>query len=294
MRVDDMELQRLGQGGEPPASLEARAGAFLHAARATTGLAESEIRAIERQLGQPGRARPSLLVPALVGLTVLLVTGTVMAVIGGWRPRLSKLGSGDPPFDSQSVARARTRVRTEVTPMALPAPAAPAEERPAAVFVQPPLRREPAPHRISRVEIPPPAAPAPNEAPTPEGALSVEARSLANALARWRRDAKAEQALALLAEHDHRFPHGALGIESRVARAEILLGLSRRAQALAVLDSLTLSSLPRARELETLRGELRAQFGRCTEARADLARVMSITEGDDLGKRAARALATCP
>ena len=117
---------------------------------------------------------------------------------------------------------------------------------------------------------------------------------MADALARWRHDGKAEAALALLTVHERRYPQGALSGEARVARAEILLALSRKEQALAVLDSLTLTSLPRARELATLRGELRAQAGRCQDARADLARVLSNTATDDLGKRASRALAVCP
>jgi hypothetical protein len=79
-----------------------------------------------------------------------------------------------------------------------------------------------------------------------------------------------------------------------VARAEILLTLGRRDQALSVLDRLALAGLPRARELKTLRGTLRAQAGRCREARVDLSAVMAITPADDLSKRAARALATCP
>lgn len=290
MRVDQMEVQRLGEGGEHPDSLEAKAGSFLHQARSITGLAESEIRAIERQLGRPRRARPPLLVPALIALAVLLLTGTVMAVMGVWRPRLPSLSNKEELTGSHAVAPAKPRVRPVVTPLTALPPVAPTVDRPVAV----PSQREPVPHRISRVEPPPPVAATPVEAPPPEGALSVEARSLADALARWRRDGKAEQALALLADHDRRFPRGALGIESRVAQAEILLGLARKAQALAVLDSLTLGSLPRARELATLRGELRAQVGRCPEARVDLARVLSITENDDLGKRAARALATCP
>jgi hypothetical protein len=117
---------------------------------------------------------------------------------------------------------------------------------------------------------------------------------LANALARWRRDGQGEAALALLIAHERRFPRGGLSIESRIARAEILLALDRRNQALAVFDSLTLTNLPRARELETLRGELRAQDGRCQEARADLARVLAGGGADDLSRRAARAMASCP
>lgn len=124
--------------------------------------------------------------------------------------------------------------------------------------------------------------------------LGVEARSLADALERWRRDGNGEAALTLLAGHERRYPRGALWVETRVARAEILLSLSRNPEALAALDSLSLANLPRARELSTLRGELRAQAGRCAEARVDLARVLSSTETDELGKRARRALSSCP
>jgi len=126
-----------------------------------------------------------------------------------------------------------------------------------------------------------------------ENALSAEARSLSAALARWRRDGNAQAALALLVAHERRFTHGALSVESKVARAEILLALARRDQALVVLDSLALAGLPRARELETIRGELRAQHGRCQDARADLARVSAGVD-DELSKRAARAMAGCP
>lgn len=292
MRDDPMELQRLGEGGEHPASLEARAGAFLREARVLNGLRETEIRAIERQLGRKRRARP-VLVPALAALAVLLVTGTVMAVMGVWRPFLPTLGGDEASSVTRPAARARPRARPSVTPLTPPVPV-PTLESPVVEVDPTPAQREPASRRIARVEPQPAPAPAVREAIPPEGALSVEARSLADALARWRRDGKAEQALALLAEHDGRFPRGALGIEAKVARAEILLGLARKAQALAVLDSLTLASLPRARELRTLRGELRAQSGRCGEARVDLEPVLSIGRNDELGRRAARALASCP
>jgi hypothetical protein len=117
---------------------------------------------------------------------------------------------------------------------------------------------------------------------------------LADALARWRRDGNAEAALALLGAHEHHFVNGALSVEAKVARAEILLVLGRSDQALVVLDSLSVASLPRARELQTLRGELRSQAGRCREARADLSRVVIDTTADDLGRRASLALAKCP
>jgi predicted Zn-dependent protease len=126
----------------------------------------------------------------------------------------------------------------------------------------------------------------------------VEARSLADALARWRRDGNAEAALAHLHEHDRRFPGGALSVESKVARAEILLTVGRRPEALTTLDTLELRRLPRARELETIRGELRIQAGRCADARADFAHVLQGAPrgraSDDFDARASRALTKCP
>ncbi|HEX7505767.1 MAG TPA: hypothetical protein VF550_03275, partial [Polyangia bacterium] len=76
--------------------------------------------------------------------------------------------------------------------------------------------------------------------------------------------------------------------------AEILLALGRGSQALVVLDSLNLAQLPRARELQTIRGELRGQLGRCQESREDLSLVVLTTSVDELGQRAIRAIVKCP
>lgn len=138
--------------------------------------------------------------------------------------------------------------------------------------------------------------PAPSARPVTAqpSAAGAEARSLSEVLERWRRQGRAEAALTLLDEHDRRFPRGLLHVESRVARAEILLALGRTLPALGVLDGLSLSGLPRARELETLRGDLRAQAGRCGDARVDLNAVLARGREDELGRRAARALRFCP
>jgi len=146
---------------------------------------------------------------------------------------------------------------------------------------------------------PSPSSVTTRRAASSEGAVvpqapSSEARSLADALALWRRDGNADAALAMLAVHDRRYPRGVFAVESKIARAEILLALGRRPEALAVLDSLTLQGLPRARELETIRGELRVDAGRCPGARVDLADVLRGTSDDEFRKRASRALAQCP
>lgn len=150
----------------------------------------------------------------------------------------------------------------------------------------------------SSPEVPPalgagPAASPPALAVAPKPS-SGEARSLAEALSRWRRGGDAEAALGLLGVHDRRYPHGSFAVESKVARAEILLAIGRRDEALTVLDSLSLTGLPRGRELRLIRGELRVRAGRCRDGRADLSDVLAGTTGDELARRASLALAACP
>ena len=251
-----------------------------------------------------------------------------MAVVGGWRPRLPRFGAKS--VVPTSVARPLQRPVAKASHSLDHAPRA-LEERameektpsmPLPVREQPPLP-EPRSGRpesakpSARMEVRPapaegaatvdrlpihrePSAPA--ERPTPiaqvempgQGGASSEARSLSEALASWRRNDDAEGALALLEAHESRFAHGAFAVEAKVARAEILLSLGRRPQALLVLDSLSLAALPRARELQTVRGELRSQAGRCQEAREDLSRVLTENGSDELGQRASRAFTKCP
>lgn len=304
MQADDRRLRRLGRGGEGQSPIEERAGLFLAQASDTLGLRDVEIAAIERRLlrCERTRRRPWLW-PVTAALAVLLLAGSVSALVGGWRPRLPFLKAA--PAAAPGLPKASHPATPRRAGRASAAPSDNLAAVPSAIHDGPDERPPapspaPSPHsvvarRVAHLEPPPAPVPAaPAEAPPVEGALSVEARSLADALARWRRDGDAQAALALLAAHDRRFPHGALGVESKVARAEILLALERRGQALAVLDALVLQGLPRARELATLRGELRAQAGRCREARADLRGVLKDRAGDDLGRRASLALATCP
>jgi hypothetical protein len=286
MQAEHEEMRRLGEGGEHPSSLEAKAGALLREARLLDGLGDADIAAVERRLRPrecAGR-RPRLL-PVLAALAVLCAAGMALGLVQGWRPRLPFIDDDARPSSPPAPAPAKVRAGGDRAMIpALGEPQTAPLEAPATVLdprPQPPPRR-------ARVES------LPATGAQVEGALSVEARSLADALLRWRHDGQAEAALSLLTAHEQRFPRGALAVEARVARAEILLALARREQALAVLDSLSMANLPRGRELETLRGELRAQAGRCPDARADLARVLSSTGADELGQRARRALATCP
>jgi hypothetical protein len=301
MRANDMTMKRLGQGGESPSSLEARAGAFLDQARDTVGLTDAEVGAIERRLVRKHRAGDVIRFwPAFAAAAVLLVGGSVMALVGPWRPRLPFVGGAADTSPSKPAGPRPKLAPSHVATVAEPTSAVPEPAR-AQAAAEAPLGPEPAvePHvpsrRASRQESPSSVPPSSlHESGPKDSPLSAEARSLADALARWRRDKKGEAALKLLDAHDRRFAQGALSVESRVARAEILLALARRDQALAVLDSLGLAQLPRAREMETVRGELRAEAGRYREARVDLQHVLQSTPSDELGRRAKAALGRCP
>ena len=128
----------------------------------------------------------------------------------------------------------------------------------------------------------------------PDDPLAAESRSFSVALGAWHRDHDAIAALAALDEHERRFPRGQIQVEVRVLRAEILLKEGREREALTVLDEIPLAGLPRGRELQTVRGELRVKFLRCAEGRRDLGEVVTMDAADVLGVRAARAISLCP
>lgn len=140
------------------------------------------------------------------------------------------------------------------------------------------------------------ASPQPSTLPTPltEDPLVTESRSFASVIVLWHRNRNAASALALLDEHDQRYPLGHMRAEAHILRAELYLFQGRKAETLSILDGMSLFGLPRARELQTVRGELRVQAARCTEARADLDLVLAKDRTDSLAQRATRALSHCP
>jgi hypothetical protein len=142
--------------------------------------------------------------------------------------------------------------------------------------------------------VPSAASQATAPAAPPEDPIAAENRSFMAALARWHRDHKAADALAMLELHEQRFPHGQMRLEARLLRAEILLQQAREREALALLDGVTLTGLPRGRELLTVRGELRIKHGRCADGRSDLGDVLAKGSTDSLGRRAAAAILLCP
>jgi hypothetical protein len=124
--------------------------------------------------------------------------------------------------------------------------------------------------------------------------IVAESRSFASALERWHRDHDAAAALVALDAHARRFPSGQLGLEARLLRVEILLASGRDGDALALLDHMAIAGVPRARELRTVRGELRIKLGRCADGKADLKAVLGASTADPLAERARRAIAACP
>jgi TolA-binding protein len=136
-------------------------------------------------------------------------------------------------------------------PNVVPAPAPPAAAMPSA----PPAPPAPAP-----------PAEAPPSTPSP---IAVEQALLGRAMKALRVGHDLEGALALLAEHEQRFPDGALASEATMLRVEALLGLGRKTEALSVLDRMSLATSPNRDEQFVLRGELRGAAGRWREARAD-------------------------
>jgi predicted negative regulator of RcsB-dependent stress response len=124
--------------------------------------------------------------------------------------------------------------------------------------------------------------------------ILAESQSFSKALAQWHRDHDATAALAALEAHKRLFSGGQMQLEARLLRAEILLQQGREPEGLALLDSLQLPGLPRGRELQTVRGELRIKYGRCAEARRDLDYVLAKGTTDALARRAARAISLCP
>jgi hypothetical protein len=138
--------------------------------------------------------------------------------------------------------------------------------------IERPLPTEPAPAHVEPAKVP---SPVPVE-PSP---LARESALLTDALKRLHQSHDPRGALALLDDYAHRFPAGALANEGRIARLDALLALGKRGEALHVIESIDLSGVPRAGELTTLRGELRAEAGRCREAIADFDHVLGKSEG---------------
>jgi len=304
---------------------------FLHQARDLRGLQPSQVERIERRLHErKGRARRMALWPALAALALVLAAGATLAVAQRGLRSLPLIGAlfAPPSVPTAGATKPEKRRRPAVQKSlaedrSAPVPSAPSiAPRPAPVpepapiveigpaeaveLPTPPVRqavtrprslalRAPlaSPEGVRLVEAP--EAPAPTlSAAKEENPIVAESHSLASVIEPWHRIHNAGAALALLDAHEQRYPNGHMGLETRVLRAEIYLAQGSETEALAVLDSLVLSGIPRVRELQTVRGELRIKAGRCPEGKLDLGDVLEKSVADSLAKRAAQALHHCP
>jgi hypothetical protein len=135
-------------------------------------------------------------------------------------------------------------------------------------------------------------APAPTAPPSPERGGAGSAL-LGQALVTLRRERDPGGALALLDQYLAEFPDGALVPEVTATRVEALLARGDAAAALRALDALPSPLAPLDRRLRALRGELRAQAGRCGEATRDFSEVLHAAPADAVDERALRGRAAC-
>jgi hypothetical protein len=106
------------------------------------------------------------------------------------------------------------------------------------------------------------AANAANTAPNAQDLLGQAMRSL-------RREHEPAAALDILARHTALFPQSPLSGERTQLEIEALLALKRNPEALLRLDAMELGRIPLGAERLVVRGELRCQARRWSEAAAD-------------------------
>lgn len=125
------------------------------------------------------------------------------------------------------------------------------------------------------------------------GDVPGDQQLIANALLKLRHEHDPVAALRALDEYDRRYPGGVLAIEAALARVDALLALGRTRDALTALDGVSFfSGVLRAEELQTLRGELRAENDRCVGAVADFDVIIARAR-PDLRERALFGRAGC-
>jgi hypothetical protein len=281
-------------------SAEDAIGGSLRRIRTAT---EPSAAATARWARQAMAASPRPSAPARIWSFAIIATilggASVVAARVAWRAvvqRAPAKGAESAPATAARKHRATVALR-ESTPAAIEAPpgeAPPADELlPAAPTASPPLLpamkslpaapKAPAPPLLPAMKSLPaaPKAPAPppesvspvfEPAPLPAGTLNVppgEALLVTRAFRRMRNEGDARGALEALDERDRRFPSGALGTESALARVEALLRLGRGDDALPILMGIDNPRAGLTPDVRVTRAELLARAKRCAEAQAD-------------------------
>jgi TolA-binding protein len=195
-------------------------------------------------------------------------------------------------FGSREVPEGQT-VSNQAAPSQAPPPVQPVSAPAAPTIAMPVEKRK----RVAMPILPdePPDEPIHTQ-PTTQApaarapsALAQETASLERAVKALRHDHDAATALRAIDDHLHTFPNGQLHSEAELTRVEALLHLGRKSEALVTLEKIPLQHAPR--ELTVIRGELRAEAGRCKEAVRDFA--SAVDGSDELAERALVGRADC-
>ncbi|HEX9294677.1 MAG TPA: hypothetical protein VF881_02550 [Polyangiaceae bacterium] len=296
--------RRFVEGGAGD-SLDEKIGVCLRHVIGLAGLPDAHVKAIGRRLAFPARraSRPRLYY-AVLAIIVALCAGSAAAVVRLGRWPLVRWRA--PPAESGVAVPAHELERGPSIPtMPLePAPEQPiAQEVPSSIRAAdetlPPATRS-LPKRpsigspSSTLSSSTPPSPGETSSSTAESAstLGAEARLLRRAIESLRSEANPRLTLALLDEHRQSFPDGRLRANADLLRIDALLALGRRAEALALLQRLSLDDGPRTEELLVTRGELRASSD-CASAVRDFSNALARPLSNKWAERALRGRVVC-
>jgi len=300
-------------------TVEGAVGATLRRVRQATLPSEAALARVARRRrasawGRRSRVRTAAWRLALAAAALIMVTGgAVTAARLIWRrihvaaaPTEAPMATAPAGGSARGHVHGRRAVEAPPSPpLAADAPeetpapaaagaiAAPGEAPTASVVPAPAFPAEPAANAG-------PIAPVPRgadvrRAPAPRGPAAArgEAELLAGVFRELRSGGDARAALRALDVHDRRFPAGPLRGEARIARAEALIALDRRAEALPLLDELGDGDGALTRNVRLTRAELRAQAGLCAGAARDFDALLAAGERDAAGARALYGRASC-
>jgi hypothetical protein len=291
-----------------------RAISLFQAARAEeypVKVSFAEIRAAIRTRRRPGfgvgRVR-LVLAGAALAMCPVLALGAVGVSLGWWtlprgpdhrEPVAARARSSR--FVQRHAGGARAKAPVEAPDLA-PAPAEPPAPVPPpadalgfAPAPPPPTPPVPAPPQPAVQATPRPRRHATAQAADAAPAAASEVTLVHDALERLRGDNDAAAAMALLDEHDRRFPNGLLRDEAAVTRIEAWLALGRADEALTALERAPARLLDSSPRLQVARGELRAARGHCQAALADFAAAAAraTSAGSDIQRRIERGRLAC-
>jgi hypothetical protein len=301
---------------------ENRIGAAFRRVRQATEPSAVALDRLARRIDRPSRSTTTtaqlIWRVALATALVMAMGGAVGAALKKWRHATT--ASGQAPTSDSTVAPSRNaharrgqRVATAMGDSSVATTASTAESTTAPLVTTPPVPEiaelpsaKPAAtanaYRSIHPSVHPSVHPSSGAAGLPRearaagettGEANSEARLLADAFRELRSGGDAGSALRSLDQYDGRFPNGALRNEARIARAEALMILDRRAEALPLIEGIEEHDGALTRNVRITRGELFAETGRCANAIRDFNAVLAATEADTAGGRALYGRASC-